>query len=150
MTTFLVTSGQTLSGVTLASGDTEAVLFGGTATSTIINGGFQDDAGTATNTTINGGYQFVESGGTASNTTVYSGAEQLVMSGGTAAGTTINSGSIEIIESRGTATGAIINGGQQYVNSGGVASNRRSTAAYRLCRWAALREIRRCTVAKSS
>src|SRR5437762_115732 len=121
MTTFLVTSGQTLSGVTLASGDTEAVLFGGTATSTIINGGFQDDAGTATNTTINGGYQFVESGGTASNTTVYSGAEQLVMSGGTAAGTTINGGE-QLVNAGGIARNTVINGGTEYVFAGGTAN----------------------------
>src|SRR5204863_504738 len=67
MTTFLVNPGQTLSGVTLGSGDEEDVFLGGTAVSTIINGGNQiiELSGTASNTTINGGTEHVLAGGTA-------------------------------------------------------------------------------------
>src|SRR6266404_786778 len=105
MTTVLVTSGQTLSGVILGSGDAELVWPGGTAAGTIINGGYQDDAGTASNTTINGGYQFVEAGGTATSTAIYGGG-QLVMAGGTANSATINGG---YQDDFGTAIGTTIN-----------------------------------------
>jgi autotransporter passenger strand-loop-strand repeat protein len=87
MSIFFVGSGQTLSGVTLGSGDDEYVLLGGTATGTIVNGGFLDNGGTTTGTTINSGVQIVEPGGAATSTTINGGYQD---DNGIASGTTIN------------------------------------------------------------
>jgi len=137
MTSYVVNSGQTSSGLTLGSGDTLTVNTGGTATGTTLNsdgrdyvsggtangttvndGGYQTvySGGTAGGTTVNGGYEIV-SGGTAGGTTVNGGYE--IVSGGTASGTTVNSG-FEIV-SDGTANGTTVNGGCEFV-SGGTAN----------------------------
>src|SRR5438045_3074172 len=102
MTTFLVTSGQTLSEVTLGSGDEELILPGGTGLVTIVNGGFQDDAGLAIGTTIYDGDQVVEAGGVAKKTAIYGG-YQILESGGTASDTTVNGGA-QVVEFGATAT----------------------------------------------
>src|SRR2546421_632318 len=128
MATYLVTSGQTLSGLTLSSSDAEYVLPGGTASSTVINGGFQDDAGTATGTTIYSGAQIVESGGIATSTIINGGA-QLVMSGGTATSAILNGG-YQLVSSAGIASNTTLNGGSQFVEAGARATGATISGGY--------------------
>jgi autotransporter passenger strand-loop-strand repeat protein len=61
-------------------------------------------------TTIVGGTEKIESGGTASGTTISSGGQQVVFSGGIASDTIINSGGLEIVSSGGLAQDAIFGG----------------------------------------
>ncbi|HHN8868851.1 TPA: AIDA repeat-containing protein, partial [Escherichia coli] len=81
---------------------------------------YVESGGTAENTTINkGGEQYVESGGTATGTTIYDGGRQYVS--GTATDTTIYDGGYQGVS--GTATDTTINdGGTLRVNSGGNAT----------------------------
>jgi autotransporter passenger strand-loop-strand repeat protein len=69
VTTYIVSNGQTSSGVTLNSGDTETVLSGGAATFTTIN---------------SGGLLTVSSGGFASSSTINAGGSGIVSAGGVA------------------------------------------------------------------
>jgi autotransporter passenger strand-loop-strand repeat protein len=105
MATVIVNSGQTY---TVSSGrtDTHDVVF-------------------------SGGILFIESGGTASGTTLSGGILQAgsgfmldgeAVSGGDAIDTTILSGGVEVIKFAGTATSTIINGGTELIGSGGTAS----------------------------
>ncbi|MGU3412527.1 autotransporter outer membrane beta-barrel domain-containing protein [Enterobacteriaceae bacterium C34A] len=82
---------------------------------------------TATSTTINsGGQQEVLSGGTAIDTTINTGGQQHISSGGTATDTTINSGGgQQLVSNGGTASGTTISGSHavQAIYSGGTATN---------------------------
>ena len=110
--TNLVTSGQTVSGVTIGSSSLLDVGAGGRAVST---------------TVVNGGMETVWSGGTVSGTVVSSGAVLLVSGGGSATGTTVLSGGTFIVLSGGSATGTVISSGglgsvKLVVESGQVSS----------------------------
>ncbi|WP_419758168.1 Hint domain-containing protein [Acidisoma sp.] len=110
--TNLVTSGQTVSGVTVGSSSLLDVGSGGRAVST---------------TVVNGGSEIVSSGGTVSGTVVSSGAVLRVLNGGSAAGTTVLSGGTFIVISGGSSTGTVVSSGglgsvQVVVSSGQVSS----------------------------
>ena len=138
MATYTVSSGQTVSGVTLNTGDTMNVLKGGSAINTTINGPGNGDlgqanqyvSGQASGTVVNnGGSQEVDSGGVATGTVVNNvgeidinsggAANNLVMNsggfgelfGGNINGITVNSGG-NIGAAGGTITGAVLNGGE--------------------------------------
>jgi autotransporter passenger strand-loop-strand repeat protein len=98
---------------TINGGGGQTIYAGGTATGTTLNaGGSQFDRGAATNTTINGGEQDVS--GSATATTISLG-RQLVESGGTASGTTIDSRGEQDVYFGGAANGTTIAGGNQFV-----------------------------------
>jgi autotransporter passenger strand-loop-strand repeat protein len=140
MTAYVVTSGQTSSGITLNSSDTLTVLSGGTAFATTINSGGSltvSQGGTATfdtvnsggllttsavynsNNTINGGgSETVASGGYAEFDTINSGGSLAVLSGGLALSTTLHSGGLLTVSSGGSGF-VTINGGSEIVASGG-------------------------------
>jgi antigen 43 len=110
--TNLITSGQTISGVTVGSSSLLDVGAGGLAVST---------------TVIGGGVETVSSGGTVSGTVVSSGATLAVLGGGSAAGTIVESGGTFTVLSGGTATSFVISSGGQaavkeVVSSGEVSS----------------------------
>lgn len=88
---------------TINGGGEQNVYAAGTDSSATINaGGVQIDWGNADNATLSGGTQFVV--GTATGTTIDAGT-QYVESGGTASATTINSGGTEHVYGGGTANG---------------------------------------------
>ena len=65
MANFVVSSGQTSSGLTISNGDTLAVQSGGTANATTVNSGGSDTVfGTVSGTLIEGGTETISSGGT--------------------------------------------------------------------------------------
>ncbi len=103
----IVSSGQVVSGATVASANV------------------QDVYGTAINANVqNGGEQDVYSGGTGSGTLISSGGVQAVFAGGTASAATVSSGGVQYVSSSGIALAATIaSGGYQSVASGGFASN---------------------------
>jgi autotransporter passenger strand-loop-strand repeat protein len=142
MAVYSVSSGQTLSGVTLNSGDFAYILSGGSAASLTVSSGGQEivssggsaigtivDAsgsaviagGTATGSILSGtlfgpwGHEDVVSGGIASGTTIEAGGQQTVGSGGTAISTTVESGG-DLIASAGGLISAMT------VLAGGTAS----------------------------
>jgi autotransporter passenger strand-loop-strand repeat protein len=110
MTTTIISSGVTSSGIVLNAGDTEVIFNGGIAIGTVDNGGSDYVYGVVRGTTVNGGTEFVVSGGVARGTTVNGGTE-LVYAAGTARGTTVNSGGQEHVRDGGTASGTTVNGG---------------------------------------
>ncbi|ELZ5564290.1 autotransporter outer membrane beta-barrel domain-containing protein [Escherichia coli] len=79
-----------------------------------------DTGDTATNTTINdGGFQNVNSGGSATSTVINSGGSQLVSSGGSATDTSINKDGLQIVSSGASATNTtIVDFGKQHVSGG--------------------------------
>jgi len=82
-----VTSGQTVSGITVASGDSLCISSGGSVTdATISYGGsmYISSGGVANDVTVSSGYMNVFSGGTADNITVNYGGSATIYSGGTA------------------------------------------------------------------
>lgn len=89
MTTYIVSSGSTLSGVTLHSGDVEYVYSGGSAVDTTIN---------------SGGIAYVDHGGSAISATVASGGEEFVFSGGSASIADVSSGGIVVVLPGGSVT----------------------------------------------
>ena len=95
-TTYNVTSGQTISGLTLNNFDSLSINSGGKASGTVVN---------------SFGYESIASGGIASGTTVNSGGFEYIASGGIASGTTVNSGGHEYIASGGMASATIVNSG---------------------------------------
>ncbi|CNE92540.1 autotransporter outer membrane beta-barrel domain-containing protein [Yersinia mollaretii] len=101
-----------------ASYDNQTLGSGGTSSSMGLNSG-----DTATNTTINsGGGQYVYSGGSAMSTTI-NGGGQHVYGGGSATDTTINSGGYQYVADGGNAMSTTINsGGDQYVYGSGSGS----------------------------
>ena len=96
--TNLVTSGQTISGVTVGSSSLLDVGSGGLALST---------------TVVGGGVETVSSGGTVSGTVVSSGATLEVLGGGSAADTTVESGGTFVVLSGGTETFTVVSSGGQ-------------------------------------
>ena len=75
MTAYIVSAGVTSSGITLNTGDTEAVLSGGTSVGTAIRGGTEtvSSGGRDSGTTISSGLETVVAGGTASDVTILGG-----------------------------------------------------------------------------
>jgi autotransporter passenger strand-loop-strand repeat protein len=119
----VVSAGQSVFSVVLNTGNTLNVLFGGTATDTIVNnGGIESVYGTDVGAMINdGGHQFINAGGIASGTIIYDPGVQAVSSGGVAIGATLSGGEQDVY---GTASGTVIDsGGIQNVYSGGTVSN---------------------------
>jgi autotransporter passenger strand-loop-strand repeat protein len=98
MTNYIISSGQTSSGLTLGSGDTLEVLSGGSAIDTTLSaGGSETIYGSDSGATISsGGTQVVQSGGSTSGTTIDNGGTETVLSGGTAIATVISGGLMEI------------------------------------------------------
>ena len=115
---------------TLDNGAEQAVLSGGVANGTVVNGGgaveFVFSGGSVSATTINsGGFEEIgtssSAGGTAVGTTVNGGGIEIVFAGGAASGTIVNSGGRLAVRSGGTAIGTALSGGTEYVSSGGAA-----------------------------
>ena len=133
-TNLFVSSGQTSNGLNVQFGGSVTVLSGGTVSSTVLSGGFENVGGRAVGTMISsGGQEMVVSGGVASNTMVLSGGIQTVLKGGAAVGTTVSTmGYMQLGappfgsasgSAGGTATGTILRGGGLVVSSGGVATS---------------------------
>lgn len=127
--TTYVGAGETVSGATITSRNSQIIYSAGVASDTTINyGGVQEvsSGGVASRTTINGGRQDVYSGGMASATTI-SGGAQMVSSGGVVSNTTINGGWQEIssggvaIDTKLSAVWGQLAG--QYIYNGGVVSS---------------------------
>lgn len=143
MTNQVVSSGTSVSGVTVDPGDTLVVLSGGLALATVVSSGGSDIiAGHGLDTTLlafateavsSGGVaiatsvgslaaQFVYSGGTALDTIVASGGEAFVLSGGLADQAEVQAGGYLSISAGGIASGTdLLAGGTQLVMSGAVA-----------------------------
>ena len=120
-----VSAGETVTGATITSGNSQIIYSAGVADSTTIYGGLQvvSSGGVATNTTMyQDGWQFVSSGGVASNTTINPGGQR-VSAGGVANTTIINSGGAQHLQSGGVANATTINSrGWQNVEGGGLAN----------------------------
>jgi len=103
------------SGIALASGATEMVHAGGTATSTIAGSGATEfiwSGGTASLTTLgSGGIEVISSGGTAVSATVDTGGIEAVSSGGNASATTVGSGGTLDVSYGADVTGAVLASG---------------------------------------
>jgi autotransporter passenger strand-loop-strand repeat protein len=117
---------------TIDSGGTEIVHRGGSDLGALISGGEQEVFGYASSATVFAGAQIVESGGSATDTTVSSGGMLELLGGAKAGGFTLNSGAtLEIAsgyvlggaELPSDVTLAIAGGGTEVVSSGGTASN---------------------------
>jgi len=137
MTTTTVSSGQTVSGGTITSGNTEVVLSGGTVDATTVSGGgllVVSSGGHINNVSavgLNSGAGGVISiGGVASDVQLTNGSE-LSITGGLAIGVTLTGtrftssgtfGSTELVNSGGTASATIVGGsGYLQVSTAGVA-----------------------------
>lgn len=107
MTDYIVSSGQTSSGITLSSGDTETVLSGGTANNTVVS---------------SGGVETILSSGTANNTLVNNGGIENVLSGGTGFFTKVEGGVVNV-SGGGVTYNDVVNGGNEVVFAGGTTSN---------------------------
>ena len=82
-----------------------------------------NSGGTATGTTISfGGIENVNGGGTATDTTIKALGIENVREGGTATDTSISRGGTENVDPGGIANGTIINGGTENVSRGGTAT----------------------------
>src|SRR5262245_60494992 len=116
MTNFVVSSGVTSSGVTVALSDTMQIRSGGIASATHVSGGVVNVSGASffTNlTTFNSSTETVFSGASATQTTVDVGT-QVVSAGGLAISTTVNAfGTVHgmIVSSGGVASAALVNQG---------------------------------------
>jgi autotransporter passenger strand-loop-strand repeat protein len=140
LTTFNVSSGQTVSGQTLQPGDEQFVLSGGRAVSTFVLSGAKETiqaGGLALYTQVeNGGVEQVR-GGESISAVIGSGGRLVVSAGGVANFTTVSAGGFEVVSAGGSVTSsfnegserigaggmaqATTNDGDQYVQSGGVA-----------------------------
>ena len=132
-----VSFGATAGNTTIESGGTEIVSAYGIDDGAKISGGTQLVYGSASGATVFAGLQVIESGGTASGTTVSGGGTLEVLSGGLADPTMIYSGGSEIVSAGGTdndaqissgeqdvfglASGATVFAGSQVIESGGTA-----------------------------
>ncbi|WP_342711237.1 AIDA repeat-containing protein [Bradyrhizobium sp. B124] len=85
----------TASSTTLIAGG-EQVVWGGTASSTVIS---------------SGGTEIVSSGGIARTAVISAGGTEIVMAGGTASAAVISSGGTEVVSSGGTASGIVVDSG---------------------------------------
>ena len=139
-----VFSGGTANGATLLTSATQSVFLGGTASGTLVSGGHQFVDGSATGTTVlfnevfgvqtvnsggsatftsigNGAFQTVNSGGSAISALVLSGGEQDVF--GTASSTTLLTSGTQVVFSGGTASGVLVSGGHQDVYGSATNTN---------------------------
>ena len=111
-----VSSGMTVSNVTVSSGGTLDVLAGGTALgTTVANGGNETLSGGTDSGTVllQGGVQYVSPGGVAVGTVVSAGGEQILY-GGVASGTVVSSGGYQEATSyygSATTVGTVVSGG---------------------------------------
>ncbi|HFV8270560.1 calcium-binding autotransporter Cah [Escherichia coli] len=108
-----VQAGDTVNGGTLTNHDNQIVF--GTASGMTISTGLELGPDSEEN---NGG-QWIDNGGTASNTTVTANGRQVVMTGGTATDTVIHAGGGQSL--RGQSVNTTLNGGEQWVHQGGRA-----------------------------
>ena len=81
-----------------------------------------NSGGTATSTTIDLGLQTINSGGTASGTTINSGGQQGIFAGGVASATTVNSGGGQFVLGGAAVNTTVNSAGFQEVDSGSVTS----------------------------
>ncbi|GEC61958.1 hypothetical protein GOX01_22890 [Gluconobacter oxydans] len=119
----VVSSGATLSGAVVSSGDTLTVSAGGTIVgATVLSGGTLDVAGTDSGSVISaGGVENIT--GHASGGTVY-GTQTLATSGASISNETVLSGGTVDITIKGvTATGITLDGGSLSIDGNSVASN---------------------------
>ncbi len=107
---------------TIINGGAQIIFNGGTASTTLINEGYQEvsSGGSAIDTTIEGGMQTVFDGGIVSGT-IINGGEQYISSGGSAINTILDG--YQTVFNGGNATNTTINGGFQEVSSGGSATS---------------------------
>ncbi|AHK70464.1 Hint domain-containing protein [Gluconobacter oxydans] len=119
----VVSSGATLSGAVVSSGDTLTVSAGGTIVgATVLSGGMLDVAGTDSGSVISaGGVENIT--GHASGGTVY-GTQTLATSGASISNETVLSGGTVDITIKGvTATGITLDGGSLSIDGNSVANN---------------------------
>src|SRR5579875_3330322 len=122
MTTYNVSSGQTVSNFALSSTDIMNIAAGGFAVNITDSGGAINDSGSLISSLIiAGGSDTIFSGGVASETVVNDGGFQVVSSGGVAIETSVNFQGEEIINPGGVASRTVLSGGFQ-VMGGGIAS----------------------------
>jgi len=124
MTTTIVNSGQSTTGLVLKNGDVERVNFGGGSYATLISGGGTElvsNGGVASGSIISGGALYLSSGGRSINTIVSSGGFETVLSGGSTTGTMVSSGGNQAVSSGGVATATIVSSGNQSIEKGGRA-----------------------------
>jgi autotransporter passenger strand-loop-strand repeat protein len=107
---------------TVDAGGAQIILSGGVSDATVVYGA-QYVQGLASGDHVSGthGSQIVESGGSASNTTLSGGGEQYVFSGGYAANTTLGSGGIQEVYSGANVSATIVESGG-YLSMGAGAS----------------------------
>ena len=106
MTNYVVSAGQTSTGITLGKGDTETVLSGGIANNTVISGGSQT----------------LSSGGAANKTQIHSGGTETVVAGGTVTSAVVSGGGVEVVSSGGTSNNLLVSsGGVEQGYAGGQA-----------------------------
>jgi autotransporter passenger strand-loop-strand repeat protein len=116
-----VLSGGFADPTVIYSGGTETISSGGSDDGAQISGGIQFDYGFASGVTVFTGSQVVESGGTASDTTVSSGGSLVVLSGGLADPAVIHFFGSETISAGGTAIDTtLFLGGREFVSAGGT------------------------------
>ncbi|PWT84366.1 MAG: hypothetical protein C5B56_15750 [Proteobacteria bacterium] len=112
----VVSSGGTTKQTTIFSGGSETIMSSGGFgqlgdIGAVLSGGMQFDYGLASGVTVFAGSQVVESGGTASSTTIDNGGREFVSSGGTAIGIVISSGGYAEIFAGASTSGITISGG---------------------------------------
>jgi T5SS/PEP-CTERM-associated repeat protein/autotransporter passenger strand-loop-strand repeat protein len=124
MTFYNVTSGQSISGITISSGSFAFISSGGLAISCVVKaqaGMTVFSGGVASFNVLSGGFEYVSSGGVVSDT-VLSGGTEAVYGGGSANSSVVSADGSEVIYSGGKVVGAVLGGGQQAVYAGGTAS----------------------------
>ncbi|WP_032228955.1 AIDA repeat-containing protein, partial [Escherichia coli] len=110
----VVQAGETVNDGTLTNHDNQIVL--GTANGMTISTGLEYGPDNEANT----GGQWVQDGGTASNTAISSGGLQFVGAGGKATDTIINEGGGQSL--KGLALNTTLNGGEQWMHEGAIAT----------------------------
>ncbi|EOK2459504.1 ESPR-type extended signal peptide-containing protein, partial [Escherichia coli] len=110
----VVEAGETVNGGTLTNHDNQIVF--GTTNGMTISTGLEYGTDNEANT----GGQWVQDGGTASNTTISSGGLQFVGAGGKATDTIINEGGGQSL--KGLALNTTLNGGEQWMHEGAIAT----------------------------
>ncbi|EHF9868874.1 autotransporter adhesin Ag43, partial [Salmonella enterica subsp. enterica serovar London] len=110
----VVQAGEIVNGGTLVNHDNQIVF--GTTNGITISTGLEYGPDNEANT----GGQWVQDGGTASNTTISSGGLQFVGAGGKATDTIINEGGGQSL--KGLALNTTLNGGEQWMHEGAIAT----------------------------
>ena len=124
MTTYSVTPGHPISGVTLSGGDFAFVSSGGSAVATVVQDGGAltvFSGGAATATVLSGGFEYVSSGGNVTGT-VMTGGTEAVYAGGSASFSVVSANGSQDVYAGGTVVDAVLNGGLEAVYAGGTAS----------------------------